>query len=388
MSAAVAVVILIIAIVIGYILYDKGYISFDSKTPVALADDKNERSAEDDDKNERSAEDDDKNERSAEDDAENERSAEDDAENERSAEDENTVILVPIAGLAQRKKGNGEACAAQEDCASGLDCRPGSDGTTQCLRRRTMASVPGADKVPVPGTNLGEIEEGDRFFIRSRHFGRCIGLTDNGDLEPSPVGYGCKGEYKDPCNPVEGGPIEDQCSYGYVCEADTDGVNKCLLNPSMTNYTEDKLPMKQCSAWTIPCDTTDEKYHWTSIDIPGTNKQKFKLVGTNQCLALRGNNTSQGWKNHTYLLPQPCDVEPQEFVQWEKRAEPLESGVVNGEIFVPDPYYSLKSATPNNKCIRMSGWNYKRPTVRPYRDTCERTSKNSLMHFNFPIINA
>eukprot|EP00959_Pyramimonas_sp_CCMP1952_P141487 2961245-Pyramimonas_sp.AAC.1 len=230
----------------------------------------------------------------------------------------------------------------------------------QCLRRRTMDSVPGADKTGIPGTYLGEILEGDRFFIRSRHFGRCIvrnsNRTDDIILKLSPVGYGCKGEYKDPCNPVvEDAPVEDQCSYGYVCVPDTDGANKCLINPLMTNYNEDNLPRKQCTAWTIPCDTTDETYHWTSVDVHCTNKQKFKMVGTDQCLSLAGHNTSTGlWRDHTYLYLRPCDIEPQQFVEWEMKAEPAESGIVDGEVFVAPPYYSMKSGSPNDRCIKMT----------------------------------
>ena len=310
-------------------------------------------------------------------------------------EDEDTgnrVILVPIKGLPERKKGFNEVCEVQEDCGSGLDCRPGSDNTKQCLRRLTMANLPGADTTEIPETNLGEVEEGDRFFIRNRNYGRCIGRTEENELKPSPVGYGCKKEYQQPCNPAEDAPVEDQCSYGLVCgpdEDDDDRANKCLLNPELPHYTKEKLPRQECKVWTIPCDTKDENYHWTSIDVPGTNKQKFKMVGTDQCLALRGHTRSDGvWANHMYLTLQPCDVEPQEFVQWEKKAEPAESGIVNGEVFVPDPYYSIKSATPNNQCLNMMGWNRSMPNIKPRRDVCTRSRKNSVMHFNFPIIDS
>jgi len=355
-----AVVLLIIAAVIGYILYATGKISFDRKELVVDDVDKNELVIEN--------------------------------ESVDPPDDDpgSTDILVPTRVLPQRKKGFTEVCEEQEDCASGLDCKPGSDGTNQCLRRITMDNIPGADKTPIPGTNLGVVEEGDRFFIRNRHYGRCIGRGDDNTLKHSPVGYGCKREYQNPCNPAEDAPMEDQCSYGLVCapDDDTDGTNKCLLNPQMTNYTEDKLPTIECHVWTIPCDTTDEKYHWTSIDIQGTNKQKFKMVGTNQCLALKGNNTSRGWRDHFYMTLQPCDIETQHMVEWEKTAEPGESGVVSGEVFVPDPYYSIKSANPTSPCIGMMGWNFKMPNTTPLPEPCSRSLKNSMMHFNFPIINS
>lgn len=371
MSAAVAVALLIIAVVVLVVLVQTGNINLfkNSKTDtVIIAEVPKDALVVDD------APPDDPPEETVEE-----------------THEEGTVILVPVEGLPERKKGFNEACEVQEDCASGLDCRKASDNTTKCLRRVTMDRLPGADSTPVPGTNLGEIEEGDRFFIRNRHYGRCIGRTEDNTLTHSPVGYACKGEYKAACNPAEDAPVDQQCSYGYVCAKDTDDQNKCLLNPQMKHYTEENLPRKECKAWTIPCDTSDDKFHWTSISIPGTNKQKYKAVGTNQCLALMGHSTTNpsipnGWRNHMYLTLQPCDHEQQAFVEWEKIQEPPESGIVNGQVFVPDPYYRIKSATPNEQCLRMGGWNSKAPLARPMRDACERSLKNSFMHFNFPVI--
>jgi len=296
----------------------------------------------------------------------------------------------------KQKKGYKQECVLHEDCMSGFDCR----GTPKkCLRRISLDDLPGADTTPVPGTNLGTIEEGDRFFIRNRHWGRCIGRRDGwdkpnnrSDLKASPVGYACRGEYKDPCNPGEDVPIEDQCSRGLICEQGTDGANQCLLNPVFSRYTEENLPRKECEAWTIPCDTNDENYHWTSIDVPGTNKQKFKAVGTDQCLAIRGRADSRGhWKNSSWLNLEPCDspfIGQQSWTEWEKTAEPFESGIVNGEEFVPDPYFSIKSANPSNKCAEMASWNKNAPDTKPKRNTCSRSRKNAVMHFNFPIINS
>jgi hypothetical protein len=379
MSAAIAVALLIIAVVVVVILHQSGYINLlnnkNSNTVIIQEVSKDALVIDD----------------APPDDPPDEPIDEEPVEIPETRED-GGVILVPVEGLPERKKGFNEACEVQSDCASGLDCRKAADNNLKCLRRVTMDRLPGADSTPVPGTNLGEIEEGDRFFIRNRHYGRCIGRTAENTLTHSPVGYACKGEYKAVCNPSEDAPVDQQCSYGYVCAADaTDGQHKCLLNPQMKHYTEENLPRKECKAWTIPCDTSDDKFHWTSISVPGTNKQKYKAVGTNQCLALMGHSTTNpsipnGWRNHMYLTLQPCDTQYQQFIEWEKIQEPAESGVVNGEVFVPDPYYRIKSATPNDQCLRMGGWNAKAPLARPMRDTCERALKNSFMHFNFPII--
>ena len=371
MSAVIAVVLLIIAAAVAYILFATGKLSFsdDKKEPPVTI-----------------------NDLVLEGGGEGGGEGEGEGEGEGGGADVDKgsrVLFVPVTGAPpKRKKGFNEVCEVQEDCGSGLDCRPGSNNTNQCLIRITMANLPGADTTDIPETNLGEIAEGDRFFIRNRNYGRCIGRTDDNTLKPSPVGYGCKGEYKNSCSPAQDAPIEDQCSYGLVCGPDSDGENKCLLDPQLSHYTEDALPRKECKVWTIPCDTKDENYHWTSIDVPGTNKQKFKVVGTDQCLALKGHTRSNGeWDNHMYLTLQNCDIDPQEFVQWEKKKEPAESGIVNGEVFVPDTYYSIKSGTPNDQCINMTGWNRTMPNEKPRRDMCERSVRNSVMHFNFPILN-
>jgi hypothetical protein len=95
----------------------------------------------------------------------------------------------------------------------------------------------------------------------------------------------------------------------------------------------------------------------------------------------------------------PCDYAPASyfdknvnvttmvnFAGWEPILEPAERGIVNGELFVPPRYYSLRSTTPNDRCINMMGWNRDMPFIQPRHDTCERSLKNSVMHFNFPVI--
>lgn len=243
--------------------------------------------------------------------------------------------------LPPRKKSLGEPCVEHSECNRGLDCRVANeDGDKQCLLRVNMEDLPGADQVQVPGTELGTISTGDKFMIRNRHKGRCLGKNDSDKLVHSEVGP--NGE-------------------------------------------------------TIPCDAEDPDFHWENVNIPGTNKKKFRIVDTNLCLALNGrlNVTSQfpngRWAPQQNFTLVSCD-RPNKATAIEVVPEPEESGVVNGQEFVPARYYALKTystevperpgTTPG--CMWMPGWHRNNAQTSYIVTKCDRSSKNDTMHFNFP----
>jgi hypothetical protein len=245
--------------------------------------------------------------------------------------------------LPPRKKSLGEACVEHSECNRGLDCRVANeDGDKQCLLRVNMEDLPGADQMQVPGTELGTISTGDKFMIRNRHKGRCLGKNDDDRLVHSEVGP--KGE-------------------------------------------------------TIPCDAEDPDFQWENLNIPGTNKKKFRIVDTNLCLALDGrlNVTSSfpngRWASQSNFSLVSCD-RPNKATAVEVVPEPEESGVVNGQEFVPARYYALKTYStevaerPGTRpgCLWMPGWHPNNAQTSYVVSRCDRSRKNDTMHFNFPKI--
>ena len=246
-----------------------------------------------------------------------------------------TPILPPI------KKALNEACEETSECNSGLECRVVDEsGTKKCKRIFTSDRLPGADRVTIPGTELGEISAIDKFFIRNRHKGRCLGRGDEDKLIHSKVGE--RGE-------------------------------------------------------TLPCDTENPDFHWERLDIQGTNRKKFRLVDTDLCLALNGhlNKTQQYpegiWGNSTMFSLVSCTDRPNKATAIEIVPEPPESGMVDGELFVPAPYYSLKTYSskieqlPGTKaqCMWLSGG---QDMQKARIKQCEESRLNDTMHFNFPKI--
>lgn len=245
--------------------------------------------------------------------------------------------------LPPRKKSLNEACVEQSECNRGLDCRVVNEaGDKQCRVRVNMEDLAGADQVQVPGTELGTISTGDKFMIRNRHKGRCLGKNDEDRLVHSEVG-----------------------------------------------------PNGQ----TIPCDAEDSNFQWENVNIPGTNKKKFRIVDTNLCLALNGrlNVTSQfpngRWASQQNFSLVSCD-RPNKATAIEVVPEPEESGIVEGQEFVPARYYALKTystevaerpgTTPG--CLWMPGWHPNNAQTSYIVTKCDRSSKNDTMHFNFPKI--
>ena len=243
--------------------------------------------------------------------------------------------------LPPRKKSLGEPCVEHSECNRGLDCRVANEeGDKQCLLRVNMEDLPGADQVQVPGTELGTISTGDKFMIRNRHKGRCLGKNDEDRLVHSEVGP--NGE-------------------------------------------------------TIPCDAEDPDFQWENVNIPGTNKKKFRIVDTNLCLALNGrlNVTSQfpngRWSPQQNFSLVSCN-RPNKATAIEVVPEPEESGIVNGQEFVPARYYALKTystqvaenpgSTPG--CLWMPGWHPNNAQTSYVVTKCDRSIKNDTMHFNFP----
>lgn len=244
--------------------------------------------------------------------------------------------------LPPRKKSLGEVCVEHSECNRGLDCRLTDDGTKKCKLRVHMEDLPGADQVEVPGTELGTISTEDKFLIRNRHKGRCLGKNDQNRLVHTEVGAG--GE-------------------------------------------------------TIPCDPNDPDFQWENLSIPGTNKKKFRIIDTNLCLALNGRLNVTGtfpngrWAAQRHFSLASCD-RPNKATAIEVIAEPEESGVVDGQEFVPARYYSLKTystevaenpgSTPG--CLWMPGWHPNNAQTSYQVDNCARSRKNDTMHFNFPKI--
>jgi hypothetical protein len=234
-----------------------------------------------------------------------------------------------------------DTCVDQLECPRNLDCRVASSGAYQCETPILMEDLTGADQVKIPGTEYRPIGPGDKFFIRNRHKGRCLGrkIDDQGRniLTHSPVGP---------------------------------------------------------SGETIPCDISDPNFHWVTENIAGSQNKKYKLINTDLCLALNGgyrrtsSNPAGKWFPQSNFSIAPCthrDVGdlPTEL---ELLSKPPESITIDGqEIFIA-PAYAIKTKSSTvPSCARMRGWGTNYPEASVNLVDCA-TSTTDTKQFNFPVI--
>jgi hypothetical protein len=208
------------------------------------------------------------------------------------------------------------------------------NGVKRCQQKRDSV-LSGSDAVYIPGTELGEITSNDKFFIRNRHYGRCLGRDASNTLIHSPAG--------------------------------------------------------PTHAESIPCDINDPNFHWVSEEVSDPNKQRFRLINTNLCLALPEIQFGGAWANtsRTFTLAD-CDSQTEQAVSFEKI--PIErTAIINDEPVQLDTNYALKiysgSAREIGTCSELETVLSNDRTImrklRPFR--CDDLSRTPL-HFTFPKI--
>lgn len=246
------------------------------------------------------------------------------------------VVPVEIPPL---KKSLGAACVESDECdkAGGLVCRD-----NLCQRAVTMDDLPAADGAPLTGTVLTNINSSsssasDIVLLRNRHKGRCLGRDPvTGKLIHSPVG--------------------------------ADGS-------------------------LVPCDVDDPNFHWSAQTDPDGNK-KFQLLNTNMCLALSGTHRAGIGLLGKRVDLQPCDVTPQEFVQWRADHQGTESVEINDTTVVLPAYYALRSKVSDlddvsqDWCLKVDNYHPSRPESRIIPSLCSRAFRRETMHLNFPKVTA
>lgn len=255
-------------------------------------------------------------------------------DDEKTPDDDTSGSAPPPPGIPYQppKLALGERCTETSECNRNLECRTDYTGEKKCLIMTTSDMLPGADQVQIEGTQIGEINDGDKFFIRNRHKGRCLGRDAKNALIHSRVG-----------------PLGE----------------------------------------TIPCDIHDPNFHWVSEEIQGTNKKKYRMINTNLCLALDGMYRPSGqWVTASQMSLVSCTDRDPRATGIELFQLDVESGTVDGEFVTLNPYNLMKSHSLNPAaCMELGGWEATIGEQKTPRLTqCEHFVNNTFMHWNFPKI--
>eukprot|EP00959_Pyramimonas_sp_CCMP1952_P468223 9492861-Pyramimonas_sp.AAC.1 len=108
------------------------------------------------------------------------------------------------------------------------------------------------------------------------------------------------------------------------------------------------------------------------------------------CLALSGTHRAGIGLLGKRVDLQPCDVTPQEFVQWRADHQGTESVEINDTTVVLPAYYALRSKVSDlddvsqDWCLKVDNSHPSRPQSAIKPDLCSRAFRRETMHLNFP----